>query len=199
MIVRDIIEHAQQGELKQLSLKNSTDTVISYINLGLVELYKRFNLSVKTEVIYTYPEIKIYNLQNKDINQILIIYNSKGEKLSSKHLSEYTENYDVTQLSYNSFLFREPKEEEIMFLYKASPEFVSSEEDEVKIPVDMLSALLNYIGYKGQMTMNKQNNLQAPLVNFYNLFEKECKDLEQRGYSVDLFSIESSIQKWGFQ
>lgn len=199
MKVRDIIEYAQYGELKQLSLKDDVSALLSFINLGLVELYKRFNLSIKTEIIQTVPEIKVYNLRNTDISNILIVYNSKGEKLSFKQVTDEDEEYDITQLSYNSFLFREPNNEEIMFLYKASPEFVNNEEDEIKIPKDMFNALLNYIAYKGQMTMNKQNNLQSPMVNFYNIFDKECQDLEQRGYSIDLFSTESAVQKWGFK
>lgn len=199
MKVRDIIEYAQYGELKQLSLKDDVSALLSFINLGLVELYKRFNLSIKTEIIQTVPEIKVYNLRNTDISNILIVYNSKGEKLSFKQVTDEDEEYDITQLSYNSFLFREPNNEEIMFLYKASPEFVNNEEDEIKIPKDMFNALLNYIAYKGQMTMNKQNNLQSPMVNFYNIFDKECQDLEQRGYNVDLFSTESAVQKWGFK
>jgi hypothetical protein len=197
MKVAEIINHAKYGELKQLSLKTDTDALLSYINLGLIELYKRFNLSIKVEIIQTVPEVKVYNLRNKDIGSVLIIYNSKGEKLRYKRISSDTD-YEIAQLTPTSFLFKAPIEEEILFLYKANPPTVTSSEDEIELPYDMLEALLYYIGHKGQSSINKQSNMQVPTVNFYSMFEKSCYELEQRGYSMDLLDIETDIRDKGF-
>ena len=130
MKVAEIINHAKYGELKQLSLKTDTDALLSYINLGLIELYKRFNLAIKVEIIQTVPEVKVYNLRNKDIGSVLIIYNSKGEKLRYKRISSDTD-YEITQLTPTSFLFKAPIDEEVLFLYKANPPTVTCSEDEI--------------------------------------------------------------------
>lgn len=193
----DVIDYAKYGELKQLAIKTDTPSIYSFINLGVIELYKRFNISLKIETIKTHPGVKVYELRNTDINQVLVIYNSEGKPLTYKRVSG-EELYDITQLSPTSFLFKNPKEEEIFFLYKASPKKITDPEDVIEIPTDMLEALLNYIGYKGQATMNKQNNIQTPLVNFYDMFEKSCFELEQRGYGLEMFDMDRNIQDKGF-
>jgi len=193
----DVIEHAKYGELKQLAIKSYDQSIYSFLNLGLIELYKRFNISLKVEVKNTHPDVKVYDLRNSDINQVLAIYNSEGNPLTYKRVTG-EQLYDITQLSHVSFLFRNPVEDEIFFLYKASPKRIKEEEDLVEIPDDMLEALLNYIGYRGQVTMNKQNNLQTPMINFYKMFEKSCFELEQRGYGLEMFDLEKNIHDQGF-
>lgn len=197
MLVSEVIEYAKNSELKQLSSKDDNSVVMSYIRLGIIELYKRFNLSIKVEVVRTKPDIKVYDLRQGDVNTVLQIYDSEGKKLEFKRVSG-DDLYNITQLTPTSFLFKTPKEEDILFLYKASPTLPTSVEDSLELPYDMLEALLNYVGHKGQASMNKQSNIQAPTVNYYNLFEKSCYELEQRGYSMDIFSIDTNIRDKGF-
>lgn len=192
-----IAKHAQMGELKQLSLNKDEESLLSFINLGMIALYKRFNLSVKTEIVQTDPSINVYDLRNEDISQVLVIYNSTGEQLTYKRVLGDT-LYDITQLTPTSFLFKQPKSEQLIFLYKANPPLIESLEDDVPLLYDMLEALLNYIGYKGQTTTNRSTNSQVPTIDFYKMYEKSCFDLEQQGFAIDLFSTDNSVYDKGF-
>jgi len=197
MKASEVIQYAKNGELKQLHIKSDDSVVISYINLGIIELYKRFNLSIKVEVLKTLPDIKVYTLRNTDINMVLTIYDSTGKKLEYKRLPA-DDLYDITQLNLTTFLFKNPKDEEVLFLYKASPPVIEAVSDNIEIPYDMLEALLNYIGYKGQTYMNKQNNVQVPSINFFDMFEKSCYELTQLGYKMDFSDMEKDIRTKGF-
>ena len=77
MTVQFVIDQARSGELRSLSDKDKTDSVvIHYINLGLIELYKRFNLRTSVEVIRTTPNTPFYTLRSTDINQVVNVYDS---------------------------------------------------------------------------------------------------------------------------
>ena len=48
MTVQEVIDMAKFGELRNLKLGVLEDrAIVSYINLGLIELYKRFTLVLK--------------------------------------------------------------------------------------------------------------------------------------------------------
>ena len=49
MTVQQIIDMAKAGELKNLVL--DTDTILAALNLGIIELYKRFPLRVEEAIV----------------------------------------------------------------------------------------------------------------------------------------------------
>jgi len=51
MRISDVIKQAQSGELSNLAVKDDIDSIIQFINLGLIALYKRFNLATGEVVI----------------------------------------------------------------------------------------------------------------------------------------------------
>jgi len=198
MLASEIIQYAKHGELRQLSVKDDDQAIISYINLGIIALYKKFKLSIKTEIIKTVPDVKVYQLRSNDISQVLTVYNSKGEQLVDKKIIS-DNDYDITQINYNTFLLTKPKDEELMFLYKAVPKLVNEVTDEIDIPYDMLEALLNYIAYKAYSTIGL-NNVESisNSTAYLNKFEKSCYELTQLGYEIDLFHLSHSVQMKGF-
>ena len=64
MTVRQVIDLAKASELTGLPAASKDETVLGFINLGVLELYKRFTLSVEEWIIaledgqsyYTAPE-----------------------------------------------------------------------------------------------------------------------------------------------
>ena len=80
-----ILAQARSGELASLSAVNKSDEIIvSYINLGLIELFKRFNISVKAEVVKTSPATPFYTLRNSDINLVLSCISNEGIELKKQ-------------------------------------------------------------------------------------------------------------------
>ena len=52
MTAQQIIDLAKNGELKNTAVKEDTSAILGYINMGLIELYKRFVLDTE-EIIIT--------------------------------------------------------------------------------------------------------------------------------------------------
>ena len=63
MTVQQIIDMAKAGELKNLVL--DTDTILAALNLGIIELYKRFPLRVE-EAIVTLGNKEYYKMDGTD-------------------------------------------------------------------------------------------------------------------------------------
>lgn len=179
MLVSDIINIAKYGELQQLAVKDDVTAVLTYINMGVLELYKRFRLGVKVEIVRTSPVVSVYTLVNSDIMKIETIYDADGRELKFPSTQE-SEDYNIKALGHTTFLLKEPKEEDLAFVYTAAPEMLTSVNDEVPIPSSMVEALLHYVGYRGHGSIdgmiNTENNTH------YMRFDKSCVLLSESGY-----------------
>ena len=60
MTIRQVIDLAKTSELANLSIGNKDEVVLGYINLGMIELYKRFNLRVEEWIITLEDNVDIY-------------------------------------------------------------------------------------------------------------------------------------------
>ena len=78
MTIQEVIYDVAQGELKQLAVKDDTTAVISYINLGLIELYKRFTLKTEEIVIPLFSDTTIYTMPD-DYQSILEALDENGD------------------------------------------------------------------------------------------------------------------------
>lgn len=189
MDVSFIIEQARSGELAALSPNNKTDEiVIRYLNLGLIELYKRFNVDVKAEVIKTSTVTPFYTLRNKDINLILGCLTSDGLELKKQQFIGDMD-YDIKMVTTTSFLCTAPTDTELLFIYRASPELVTASTVDINLPYVMLEALLHYIGYRAHGSLD--GSIQAESNTHYIRFEKSCTLLRNEGYDsigVELLS-----------
>jgi hypothetical protein len=197
MTVQDVMDYAKAGELSQVSY-NDAD-VLSYINLGLLELYKRFNLRIGVEALSIRKTMSIYTLRNKDINELISVYNIDGKELRFRNQeSQFTDScYDIEQLSYNTFIVPNPSDEDLFtFVYKASPITVRELDDEVEMPDAMLEALLHYIGYRAHGSVD--GNINAENNTHYMRFEKSCEQLKNMGYSFNSVPYDIAVAEKGY-
>ena len=196
MTVQFVIDQARSGELRSLSDKDKTDAIVMhYINLGLIELYKRFNLRTSAEVIRTSPTTPFYTLRSDDINQVISVYDSNNRELVTKRTSD-DDGYDIAQISYNKFLLTAPKDEELLFVYKAAPYLVVSVDEELQVPYAMVEALLHYVGYRAHGSVN--GSINAEQNTHYVRFDKSCALLVSEGYETDALTVRDSVTKRGF-
>ena len=195
MLVSDIINIAKYGELQQLAVKDDNTAIITYINMGVLELYKRFNIGTKVEIVRTNPLISVYNLVNADIMKVINVYDADGKELVQPSVVDI-EDYDLKQIGQSTYLFKEPKNEDIAFVYTSAPEWLTSTTDNVEIPMSMLEALLHYIGYRGHGSIdgliNTENNTH------YMRFDKSCRQLTDTGYGEVIDMSKSNTQSKGF-
>ena len=196
MTVKEVIEIAKHTVLSQISAKQN-DTLIKYcIYLGLAELYRKFNLSIKSEVIQTVQEQNQYDMRNADLTQILAIYDKYGKQLQQA-VTINDQDYDYKQLNYRSFLLRKPADGYLVVVYKASPPMIQSDDDVLDIPAEFLTALLDFVAYRCHTTLNKDGQLQEANLH-YQRFTVSCAELENAGYKVNLSTASLSVQSKGF-
>lgn len=193
MLLQTVIDHLKTGELSLTNLggndeegitSNNITAIINHINLALIDIYKRFNLSLKEVYIDQYAHIQKYTLHSKnaysnesstsakyisdttdepftnDILQIISVYNEVGCELplndSTNCESLFTPKYNVIQVPC-------PVDGNTMVvLYRAAPELLDNTCDfnqEVELPLTFLDALLYYIAYRVKAARPDQESI----------------------------------------
>ena len=203
MTLQSIIDLAQNTELKQLSLKNDIDTVISYINLGILELYKRFPIETKEEMITLVEGVDIYTMPD-DYMYIVAAYDEVPEA-SSTYVHSLPINEEDNILSVNTVTYNKvqvPLTTEgayISIIYVAYPPMYSNADldTEVAVPRAMLEPLLAYIGYKAKSSLD--NMPQSENNVFYRQWEMACDKVDRLGvFSRDDMGMTERVTDRGF-
>ena len=194
MTVQEILTIAKL-RLQHLSIGKDEDVLINLINIGVGELCNRFNLAIKSETVPVNPNLALYELRNEDVQQILTIYDPAGKELAQSNVLNSTE-YDYKLVNYRSFVLRKPNYGHVYVLYKASPIPVKDANDIVDLPSSMMDALVSYIAYLGQSTINRDNVNEAGFC--YQRYLEACNALDMQGYKIPLNTETYSVQSKGF-
>lgn len=206
MTIQEVIDMAKFGELRNLKLGTSEDQIlVSYMNLGLVELYKRFALSIKEIIVITSQTEEIIYSCPSDYMWLISAYNYKVIPDNAPKKNPYAEDY---QLSIND-------EEDILSLrimnwnqikipkgikndgfirlkYAASPDATQKIiynidniylQNELALPAQLIEPLLLYMGYRAYISMDTKTDTES---NPYQVkFEQSCKRIEKEGMLTD--------------
>ena len=194
MKVKDIIKLAKI-RLQNIRLSSDEEAMILLINMGVNELYNRFNLSIKSETITTSSDLALYELRNDDVQLILSVFDKFGTELRQSDVLDGVE-YDYKIVNYRSFLLRRPFTGYLYAVYKASPVVLKDLEDAIDLPDIMMNVLLTYVAYMGHNTINKDD--QHEMINQFQAFTQMCQDLELQGYKIPLNTETVAIQARGF-
>jgi len=228
MDVEEIINDAKYGELKQLGvakeLKSSNTTtveaaereILTHINLGLLELYKRFDLRVEETVIALHPVqtmyiIDIANIYHVDTNpdgyldalsdrfdHVIAAYDEEGSKYV---LNDENNALSILTPAWNAIQIPNPVVDTAVYIiYAAAPDRLVWNADlstvKIGLPPAMTEALLHYIGYRGHGSVD--GSLNAENNSHYMRFEASCTKLEELG----LFALDGiqtgDVQDKGF-
>ena len=216
MTANEVIALARVGELSKLSIaiKDDNTVLLGFINLGLVELYKRFPLK-NDEAIVTLRDGKtIYKLDGTDTDvsmgepfmYLLGAYeegtdNDFSASALSLPINEEDNIYSVNSISYNSIQIPlVTTGAYISLIYVAKPTKVTTLtlDEELDLPDQMIEALLHYIGYRAHGAMDA--NIQTESNTHYMRFEASCTKLRELGVGIapDDVSMNSRISMKGF-
>lgn len=182
MIVQDVIDIARMTSLTNLQVGRDEEVIAKLVNLGVSELYRRFNMSIRVETVITNPNLALYELRNNDVSLILNVYNSDHRELRQTDVIDGTR--DIKIINYRSFLLENPRNDLLFAVYKASAPRLISLDDEIDIPDSMIDALLAYIAYLGHSTINKDNTNESTA--YYRRFDDACTSLDYQGYRISL-------------
>lgn len=194
MIVQDIISLIQIRS-QHLAIAKNDSALIHFINLGMEELYRRFNLSIKSETVPVNRDRALYELSNEDVQMLLALYQNTGIEMRQSDVLD-SMNYDYKIVNYRSFILRKPFEGYVYAVYKASPVMLRDVTDKVKLPGAMLPALLSYILYMSHDVINRDNKMESSV--FYRVYERQCQELVSQGFTVPLNTESVAIQAKGY-
>ena len=196
MTVQNVIDLAVTGELRNLAVSKEPESILSYLNLGLIELYKRFPLNVEEAIITLRDDKEIYMLDGtdpdvsmdvtKDYMWVVAAYGEVDEH-SSQAVNILPINEEDNPLSINTVSWNKvqiPLTVEggfISLMYVTAPRYLTLADLDtaIAIPPQMLEALLHYIGYRAHGAVD--GNIQSENSTHYQRFELSCKQIETRG------------------
>ena len=200
MTIRQAIDLAKSGKLKNSNIVNDDVAILGALNLGLIELYKRFPLRVD-EAIITLRDAKTeYKLDGTDVDVSLptgsrfmwvvaayqevedaidktkvtteqIPVNEEENPLSVQTVSWNTIQVPVT----NSGAY-------ISVIYAAAPDLLVAEDldDMLPLPPQMVEPLLEYMCYQANSTLDAEIDTDK----YYQRFEASCSRIEMRGMTT---------------
>lgn len=187
MLVSDVINLAKTSELKQLAIRNDTSAILGFINLGMLELYKRFPLKQEEAIITMRDGKSEYFLNGSDsdvemnsFTNFLIVsecWDEAGNKLT---LNDENDPLAIMTPSYNSVeVPNVANGEKLSIIYRTSVDFATALDDDLLLPPQLLEALLYYIGFKGHSSITA--DVKAENNSYFIRFEQSCNRVLQTG------------------
>ena len=178
MLISQVIELARGGEIKNLSDDSFDDaTILGYVNLGLIELYKRFSLRTEEAIVTMRDSKVIYTLDDSDVDvdidlthELMLILEAYDESGAFLNINVENDELGILTPSYDTIQVPNPAEgEKLGILYLAGPDWVTDINSKLKAPVSLLEALLHYIGYRAHGSVD--GNIDAENNTHYKRFE----------------------------
>ena len=195
MNVKDVMDMAKISSLNNLAIAKNDDALIKFIYLGVSELYRRFNLSIKSETVLINENLNLYELRNSDVSLLLSVYDKLGRELKQTDVFN-SNDYDYKLLNFRSFLLKKPFNGILFAVYKASPIVFKDSDDIIDLPDAMIDALLTYVAYVGHSTINRDNINEASA--YSQRFDLACRELEMQGYKTPLHTETLALHAKGF-
>ena len=204
MILQDIVNAAKFSELNSTALKDNTEAIITFLNLGMLELYKRFPVKTaeatypvgSTTTLYALPPNFMYPIavygENKD--GVIDIEEKITVNEESDEQSVFFPNHKQVQVS------SEIEGSRISVIYVAKPESYTVDDlgSEVDLPETLVEALLHYIGYKAHLGIRGDG--QAENNAHYIRFDASCRKARELGvaYPTDSYKMPDRLKHRGF-
>lgn len=200
MLVQDILDLAKI-KLNNLAISKNNNALIKMIYLGESELFRRFNLSIKSETIRISSDLSLYELRNNDVALLLSLYDRAGVELKQSDVID-SRFWDYKIINYKSFILNKPNDGLLYAVYKASPTVLADPNDEIDLPDAMIDALLLYVAYMAHSTITSFDASKRGAMTesdlLYQKFISACNELEMQGYKIPLNTETLSIRVKGF-
>lgn len=191
MNISEAIDMLSEAELKQLSVKTDKKAVMGFINFGILELYKRFKLLEDYAAVTIADGVSTYALDGTDPN-VLIDLSDKQLILVSKVTDMDNNSLFDTSLpskekvklpTYNKLVIKDVEVGDTLDVaFRAAPEFLVHEKQEIPLPPQFFEALFNYVGYRGHSYV--KGDIKPENSTHYQRFENSCANIEGHDLGV---------------
>lgn len=204
MTVQEAINLAKYGELNTLAIKDNTEAVLGYLNLGILELYKRFPLKVEEHLIELIDGITIYDMPN-DFMWIASAYQEVDETPFGDEVEPIPINKEDDPLSVNTVGWKQVQVPTvttggfISIIYVAKPTWNTTDDldNTIDVPPQMIDMLLDYIAYKAHSSVDSTVNSEDSV--HYQRFEAGYTKILRLGmFNTDDMNMDSRVEDKGF-
>lgn len=205
MDASEAIELLSNSELKQLGLSEDKKAIMGYINMGLVELHKRFSLWEETAVVTMVAGVNKYFLDGSDPNVTLdntdhefVMINSVFDKNDKEiEIDLQKSDYKISFPRYNLIRIAVPVAGDTLKInYRASPKFITFEKQTIPLPPQYFEALFNYVGYRAHASVN--GDIKGENNTHFIRFDQSCKRIIEQGLHNDDSMEVSKLEARGF-
>jgi hypothetical protein len=206
MKLQEVVDAARYSELNSVAVKDNDAAIVTFLNLGMLELYKRFPLKTKEHVItlttenrYSLPSDYMYALEAYDDSDrtadkpdaplVDIAINDTAAEMGI-FFPNHTE-VQVPFLEDRTFI-------SIVYVAKPTSYTVDDLDAELELPETLVSPLLHYIGYKGHLGIRGDG--QAENNAHWIRFDRSCQEARKLGvaYSLDSWHMPDRLKDRGF-
>jgi len=205
VIIRDVVNLAKYSELSGLSIKDDTEAIVAFINLGMIEIYTRFPVKVDEHLItltsdtyYEMPEnfmyaTSAYREAPINLEQTVVV-----------PINDDDAEYSIYFNDWNTIQVPQPYPGEYLsIIYATKPTSVDVAQANdgstiLDLPDTLIDCLLSYIGYRGYLGVRtdgqSENNAQ------WLRFERNCKKALENGvaFPVESLSMSDRVATRGF-
>lgn len=211
MNLQQAITLARHSELQQLSIADDDEAVVGLLNLGLIELHKRFQLTTEEYVIPLETGVIIYTMPT-DFMYLIEAYRevpAANSDTSTSPYEAYTRvpiNDENNPDSINTVAWNRLQipmaytGSYIGTIYVPKPVYLSTTDmtQDLGIPDTLIDSLMLFVGYKGHTAVS--GAVQGEGNTHYMRFEASINKLKLLGIGVapDDSSITNRINSRGF-
>lgn len=203
MKLSEVINICKYSELNTLAIKDNVEAIVSFINLGLLELYNTFALKTEEYLIELQDGVTIYDLP-ADFMYLTGAFEVPHGNANSQAVPV---NEEGNPFSINTINFKQvqvplsPAGAFIGIIYVVKPNTMTAADLDVELPIpdNLVQCLLNFVAYKGHGAI-KLDGQQREGDVYYLRFKRSCDDIKRQGTSIaaDDLSMDTRIYTRGF-
>lgn len=200
MTIQEAIDMAKRGKLKNSNIVNNDDAILDTLNLGLVELYKRFPLRVdeaiitlrdgKTEYKMDGTDVDVNMPDNSQFMWIVAAYQEVTDEVEVNKVltvqipvNEEENPLSIQTVAWNTIQIPTVNDGAyVSLIYTAAPDLLSASDLSVALPLppQMLEPLMEYMCYQANSTLDAEVDTDK----YYQRFEASCSRIELRGMTT---------------
>ncbi len=208
MIISDIINTAKLSELSGTASKDNDAAIVSYINMGMLELYTRFQLKTEEYVINLVDNQTFYEMPAN----FMIATEAFGETEANKYDDVKRIPINNSECPNDSVFFVDWNTVQIpgsqtgaaiSIIYVAKPEPITLAQatdgtTELELPDTLIDALLSYLGYRAHLGI--RGEAQSENDAHWARFQRNCDIAIDRGVVMlpDTLAMTTRVRDRGF-
>ena len=204
MKVQEVVDIARYSELANVAIKDNTAAILSFLNLGMIELYTRFPIKTEEHIIALQENTTMYEMP-ANFMYALSAYGEVPEDAAdlvrTVSINEEDDPYSIFFPDWNTVQIPAVANGSyISIIYVAKPATYTAEDldVEIELPNTLVDALVSYIGYRAHMSV--RGDAQSDNNAHWLRFDRSCKKARELGvaFPVDSLKMSERINDRGF-